>query len=334
MTNPILVELTRGGIVESLHHGAYCVVNARGEVRVSAGDINTPVFPRSAIKAFQALPAVASGAVDKFGFSDDEVALMCSSHGGEKRHVEGSTSMLQKADFAETDYECGTHWPYYQRRANEMIAAGETPSQLHNNCSGKHAGMLAFARHLDADAKGYINPDHAVQREIAHTIGELCDYDLSTTARGIDGCSVPTWAIPLENLALGFARFGTGEGLSEEQAKAAKRIISAVRAHPFMVAGTGRFCTEIMEAIPRLFIKTGAEGVFCGCIPHAKLGFALKCEDGATRASEVAIANVLAQLDVWTEEEASALANFMSRAIKNRRDIETGFIRGADAAFA
>ncbi|MGI9370988.1 MAG: asparaginase [Hyphomicrobiales bacterium] len=333
MTNPILVEVTRGGIVESVHHGAYCVVDAKDDVQLSAGKIDVPVFPRSAIKAFQALPAVASGVVDVFGFSDEEIALMCSSHSGEERHVAGSSSMLKKADFAECDYECGAHWPYYQRRTNQMIAAGEKPSQLHNNCSGKHAGMLAFARQLDAETAGYINPDHAVQREIAKTIGELCDYDLGNAARGVDGCSVPTWAVPLENLALGFARFGTGEGLNEAKAKAAKRIIAAVRAHPFMVAGTGRFCTEIMEAIPRLFIKTGAEGVFCGCIPHAGLGFALKCEDGATRASEIAAANMLLKLDVWTVEEKAAFKNFMSRAIRNRRDIETGVIRGADSAF-
>jgi L-asparaginase II len=161
-----------------------------------------------------------------------------------------------------------------------------------------------------------------VQRAIARTIGTLCDIDLDSQPVGIDGCSVPTWAIPLKNLALGFARFASPDFAG------GRRIIEAVRAHPFMVAGTGDFDTLLMEAVPRAFIKTGAEGVYCGAIPHAGLGIALKCDDGASRASEVAIASVLASLDVWTAEERAALERFREHDLRNWRQIEVGEVRG------
>ena len=166
--------------------------------------------------------------------------------------------------------------------------------------------------------------DHPVQRAVARTISELCDIDLGSQPHGIDGCSVPTWAIPLRNLALGFARFGSGVTLSEGRRAAARRIIEAVRAHPFMVAGTNRFCTRVMQAVPRAFVKTGAEGVFCGAIPHAGLGIALKCDDGAARASETAMAAVMASLTVWTDAERQALENFARTDLSNWRRIHVG----------
>jgi len=331
MSSPILVEAVRGGIAESVHRGAFIVSDVHGSAVACLGDVEHPVFPRSAIKAFQALPMIASGAAEAFGFSDEEIALCCASHGGEGRHVEVAASMLAKIGDDEEAYECGVHWPMYQRRTNEMIAAGEKPGQIHNNCSGKHAGMLAFSRHLGVASAGYVTPEHEVQRAVARTIEQLCDVDLSKTALGIDGCSVPTWAIPLRNVALGFTRFATGDQLDNEQRAAARKIITSVRAHPFMVAGTGRFCTDIMNAIPRLFVKTGAEGVYCGCIEHAGLGFALKCDDGATRASEIAVANVLSRLDVWNEDEQTKLQAFTTKQLFNRRKIVTGKLQASAA---
>lgn len=327
MTDPILVEVERGGIVESSHHGSFFVSDDCGNDIVSVGDTDRPIFPRSAIKAMQALPVLASGAAEGFGFSDEEIALCCASHGGEERHVAAAASMLKKIKLTEDSYECGSHWPTYQRRTNAMIVAGERPRQIHNNCSGKHAGMLALAKHLGNKPAGYIQPGHEVQQTIARTIGSLCDYDLAHTTCGIDGCSVPTWAIPLRKLALGFARFATGKTLSEKERIAANRIIASVRAHPFMVAGTDRFCTDVMASVPRVFVKTGAEGVFCGCIPHAGLGFALKVEDGATRASQIATAAVLASLDVWTAQEVEVLKDFSRRSVLNRKRLEIGIIR-------
>lgn len=329
MSNPVIAEVTRGGIVESRHTGAYAVVDAAGKVIHSAGDIDAPVFPRSAIKAFQCLPVFESGAAGRFGFTDEEVALACASHSGEPEHVRAARSMLAKAGNAEDLYECGAHWPGETQALYAMIRERKEPGAIHNNCSGKHAGMLALARRLGADPHGYTAISHPVQQAIAKTIGELCDVDVSRQPCGIDGCSVPTWAIPLRQLALGFARFASGTGLTASRQAAAQRIIAAIRAHPFMVAGTGRFCTRLMTEVPRAFVKTGAEGVFCGCVLHAGIGIALKCDDGASRASEAAMAAVLARLDVWTEEEKSKLQGFAHTDLKNWRKLHVGELRTA-----
>ncbi len=329
MPNPVIAEVTRGGIVESRHTGAYAVVDATGKLVAAAGDVARAIFPRSAIKAFQCLPLVESGAADCFGFTDEDLALACASHNGEAAHLKVARGMLAKAGMSEAQYECGAHWPHELATQHEMLRREEEPRPIHNNCSGKHAGMLALARHLDAPAQGYTGIDHPVQRAVARTMSELCDIDVDAQPHGIDGCSVPTWAIPLSNLALGFARFGSGAGLSEARKAACRRIIAAVRAHPFMVAGTNRFCTRVMEAVPRAFVKTGAEGVFCGAIPHAGLGIALKCDDGANRASETAFAALLASLPVWTESERKALREFAASDLSNWRKIHVGDVHAS-----
>lgn len=322
MINPVIAEVTRGGIVESRHRGSYVVVNREGNVVAAEGAIGVAVFPRSAVKAFQCLPVVESGAAERFGFTDEEISLCCSSHNGEAEHVRVARSMLAKAENAEADYECGAHWPIYQPASYALIRAVGECAQVHNNCSGKHAGMLALAKQLKADPHGYTQKDHPVQKAIAGRMGELCDVDLDQQPWGIDGCSVPTWAIPLKNMALGFARF------TDPENAAAQRIIGAVRAYPFMVAGSERFDTVVMEKVPRVFMKTGAEGVYCGCVPHAGLGIALKCDDGAGRAAEVAMATVLAGLDCWTEEEQVALEGFRHHTLSNWRKLEVGEVVG------
>ena len=333
MTNPVLVEVTRGPAVESWHRGAFVVVNAAGDVLASAGHIENPVYPRSAIKAFQALPLLETGAADAFGFSERDIALACASHGGEPDHVLVAEGMLDKAGLEERDLECGAHWPSWPKAARDLGIAGAEPTPIHNNCSGKHVGMLALAKHMGAETKGYVGRDHPVQREVAETLGAMCDYDLDDTPCGIDGCSVPTWAIPLHNLALGFARLSTPSALSAERAEAASRIFAAVAAEPFLVAGTNRFCTEVMTAVPRAFVKTGAEGVFCGCVPHAGLGIALKCDDGATRASEAMMAAILAELPVFSGEEREAFAGFARRDVDNRRGTIVGEVRPLEDHF-
>jgi L-asparaginase II len=324
MPNPVIAEVTRGGVVESRHTGAYAVVDASDKLIASAGDITQAVFPRSAVKAFQCLPLIESGAADHFGFNDEELALACASHNGEAGHIRVASNMLAKAGLSETQYECGAHWPHDLASQHDMARRDEEPRAIHNNCSGKHAGMLALAQELGAPAEGYTLIDHPVQRAVARTISDLCDVDIAALPHGIDGCSVPTWAIPLRNLALGFARFGSGVTFDEKRKAACRRIIEAVRAHPFMVAGTNRFCTRVMQAVPRAFVKTGAEGVFCGAIPHAGLGIALKCDDGATRASEAAMAAIMASLPVWTDAEQRALKAFAQTDLSNWRKISVG----------
>jgi L-asparaginase II len=321
--NPILSEVTRGHAVESQHRGVYAVCDAEGRIVVAAGDIKRPIFPRSAIKAFQCLPLIESGAADHFGLSDEEIALCCSSHNGETEHVRVATSILAKAGIGEDAYECGAHWP---ERVPDKLAlgrAGEEPRAIHNNCSGKHAGMLALAKHMNAPLEGYTKLDHPVQKVIAETLDAYCGVETSSADVGIDGCSVPTWALPLENLALGFAKlFSPGN-------KAGERMANAARAHPFMIAGTGRFDTRIMEAVPRLFIKVGAEGVFCGAVPEAGLGFALKVDDGAIRGAEVAVAKVLAALDCWSTAEKDELQGFAQSTLRNWRKLEVGEARAS-----
>ena len=329
MPNPVIAEVTRGGFIESRHTGAYAVLDSAGKLIASAGDIAQAVFPRSAIKAFQCLPLVESGAADRFGFTAEDLALACASHNGEAAHVRVAGGMLAKSGASEAQYECGPHWPHELSVQHEMVRRAEEPRAIHNNCSGKHAGMLALARHLDAPAEGYSRIDHPVQRAVAKAMSELCDIDIDAQPHGIDGCSVPTWAIPLHHLALGFARFGSGTGVSEARKAACQRIIGAVRAHPFMVAGTNGFCTRVMEAVPRAFAKTGAEGVFCGAIPHAGLGIALKCDDGAHRASETAMAALMASLPVWTEAERQALSTFAATDLSNWRKIRVGDVHAA-----
>jgi len=327
MSDPVIAEVTRGSIVESRHEGSYAVVGAGGELLASAGDIDRPVYPRSAIKAFQAMAALERGAVDRFGFNLEEVALMCASHGGEPHHVAAALGMLAKCGLGPENYECGTHWPSFEGAAHDLARAGLDAGPVHNNCSGKHAGMLALALTLGADPKGYTRPEHPVQQAVAKVLGDLCDADMAAVPRAIDGCSVPTWALPLRNLALGFSRLASGEGLNETRRAAAHRIIEAVRAHPFMVAGTGRFCTALMQLVPRAFVKTGAEGVFCACVPHAGVGIALKCDDGAGRAAEVGVAAVLAGLDVWTDAERAALTGLAHMPLYNRNQFQVGEVR-------
>ncbi len=316
MPNPIIVEVTRGGIVESRHTGAFAVVNGEGKIVKSAGDFATPIFPRSAIKAFQCVPLIDSGAADRFGFTEEEIALACSSHNGEPDHVRVARVMLQKAGENEEHYECGAHWPTETQARNDLVRAGAEPLQVHNNCSGKHAGMLALSRQLGADPRDYVSVEHPVQQAVAKAIADYCDVDVEALTCGIDGCSVPTWAYPLSNMALGFAKL--------TETPTGKRIIEAVRKYPFMVAGTNRFDTKLMQAVPRAFVKTGAEGVYCGCVPHAHLGIALKCDDGASRAAETAMASLLASLDVWTAEEKAILQTFTHTDLANWRNIHVG----------
>jgi L-asparaginase II len=316
MPNPIIAEVTRGGIVESRHTGAFAVVSGEGKIVKSAGDFAVPIFPRSAIKAFQCVPLIDSGAADHFGFTDEEIALACSSHNGEPEHVRVARSMLKKAQNGEDQYECGAHWPIEINAQHDVVRQGGEPLQVHNNCSGKHAGMLALSRQLGANSTDYVKIDHPVQKAIAQAIAEYCDVDVEDLTWGVDGCSVPTWAYPLSNMALGFAKL--------TETPTGKRIIAAVAKHPFMVAGTGRFDTRLMEAIPRVFVKTGAEGVYCGCIPHANIGIALKCDDGAGRAAEIAMATILASLDVWTAEEKLVLQSFSHAELNNWRHIHVG----------
>jgi L-asparaginase II len=327
MSDPVVVEVVRGGLVESRHRGAVAIVDAAGTKVFAAGDGTRPVFPRSAVKPLQALPLAETGAADKFGLSDEELALCCSSHSGEPAHVRGVERILAKAGLDASALACGTHWPAAQSAAMALARTG-TPSALHNNCSGKHAGFLCVARAMDADPAGYWRPDHAVQQRVHAVLEDLAGCVLPSDHCAVDGCSVPTWAIPLQNLALAFAKFASGRGLTPARAAAAKRLLAACVNAPWYVAGNGRFCTEIMQLLGKeALVKTGAEGVMCAALPARGFGIAIKCDDGAGRAPEALMAAALSRLLKLDDQKRAALARLAQPKIRNWNDIETGELR-------
>jgi len=331
MTNPVLVEVTRGPLVESRHRGAVAVADADGATVLALGDVAMPVFPRSAIKALQALPLIEEGAAERYRFGDEELALACASHSGEPAHVAIVERMLAKAGLNASTLRCGAHWPISQAAAAALARTG-APSALHNNCSGKHAGFLCVACAMDVDHADYFRPDHPVQRRVRAVIEDFTGAVLTQEVCAIDGCSVPTWAVPLNNLARGFAKFGTGQGLSRRRGEAAARLRQACADQPWFVAGTGRFCTEIMQLFgQRVFVKTGAEGVYCAALPEQGLGIAIKCDDGAGRAASAITAALIARFLPLTDAERAALAPHIAPSLGNWNGIEVGAIRVTDA---
>ena len=331
MPNPVLIEVTRGALVESRHRGAVAVADAAGTMVLAIGDVTTPVFPRSAVKALQALPLVELGAADRYGFNDEELALACASHSGEAAHVAGVERMLAKAGLDPSALRCGAHWPIAQAAAVAVARSG-APSALHNNCSGKHTGFLCLACAMGVDHAEYFKPNHPVQREVRAVLEDFTGAALTEARCAIDGCSAPTWAVPLRNLAHGFAKFGAGEGLSPQRARAAARLRQACARKPWYVAGTGRFCTEVMQLFgERVFVKTGAEGVFCGALPQQGFGIAIKCDDGASRAGQAIMAAVIARFLSLGVAERAALAPLLQPSLRNWNGFEVGAIRQTDA---
>jgi len=337
-THPILAEALRGGIVESFHRGALAVVDADGRVHTALGDIERPVFPRSAVKVLQALPLVASGAADRWQLSDEELALACASHGGEPRHAATAASMLAKAGVDVAALECGTHWPTNDAAIKALAAGGESPSALHNNCSGKHAGfvclgcLMAEGRDRRDFLRGYVRPEHPVMREVTAALQATTGFDLSRTAVGTDGCSIPTYAIPLRHLAHAYARVATGIGLSEGHARAAKRLREAVAKAPFMTAGSGRMDTRLMERLgERVYCKVGAEGMYCAALPELGLGVAIKIDDGNNaRACEVVLAAVVEDLLPLADDDRAFVHALADLELVNWNGIEVGRLRAAD----
>jgi L-asparaginase II len=330
LTNPVVVEVLRGARVESRHRGAGAVVDAGGAVAFAFGEIDEPVFPRSAVKALQSLPLVESGAADALRLSDAEIALACASHSGAQAHVEAAAAMLAKAGLDAASLACGAQWPLGEDASRALARAGQTPSPLHNNCSGKHAGFLCLACASGWDAKGYEQATHPVQRAARATIADVTGATLGEDVCATDGCSIPTYAVPLRALALGFARLATGAGLAPSRAAAARRIFTAVAANPAMVAGEGLFDTEVMRLFgPRVFVKTGAEGVYCAALPELGLGFAVKADDGATRAAQAMIATLIRRFLTGDGEDRASLSPLAAPILRNWNGIEVGALRAA-----
>jgi L-asparaginase II len=324
MANPILVEITRGDLVESVHRGSIAIARADGEIVFARGDIETPVYPRSSLKMVQALPLVESGAADAFGLSTEELALACASHSGEPMHTERVAAWLARIGCGVDDLACGAHPVRYEPVWDDMIRRGEKPTRLHNNCSGKHTGFLSVARHWDIATGGYERHDHPVQQAIAAALKELAG--VQDLPWGVDGCAAPNFALPLSGFSRALAKFADPRALPAPRTSAAKRLVAAMIAHPELVSGTGRSDAALMRAAKgRAATKAGAEAYYAAIIPEAGLGIALKIDDGAGRAAETVIAAVLDKLGlVGDDKDARALVrapilNTRNAAVGERR---------------
>ncbi len=328
MGNPVLVEVTRGSLVESVHRGAATVSDAKGRLRFKLGDVEQPIFPRSALKPVQAVPLIESGAADAFKLSEEELALASASHSGEKMHTERVARWLSRIRCSVADLACGPQRPSHEATANAMIASGERWTPIHNNCSGKHTGFLTLARGLGAPVADYQTIDHPTQRAVEATFSDMAGLSVPLPW-GVDGCTVPNFAVPLAALARAMAQFADTSELSPTRAEACGRILKAMMAHPDLVAGSGRPCTALMRQSERIVVKTGAEGVFVAALPGLGLGLALKIDDGAPRASETALAALLIALGALPDEGAAAL---LARApVLNTRGVKVGERRATTA---
>ena len=316
--NPVLVEVTRGPVVESRHRGAAVVVDADGAVVASWGDIDRPMVPRSAVKPLQAMAMVECGGAEKFALGDIELALACASHGGQPRHVAAVSNWLSRLGLGAEDLVCGGHAPLHADAAWALAARGEKPSALHDNCSGKHAAMLSAALAMGVPTAGYERPDHPVQRRIVDILGAMSGSEIDPGDTGVDGCGAPTHAMPLVALGRAMARFGAPDKLDAARAAAARRLAAAMTAAPDMVAGDGRFDSLFMTAAPRIIVKGGAEGVHAAAFPARILGIAVKIDDGATRAAEALMAALLDRFVGFQGRERRALARWLEPVVRSR----------------
>lgn len=334
MNAEILVEVKRNGIVESVHRGHLAVVDCDGNLIASLGNPEIVSFLRSAAKPFQAIPFLLSGATERFGFTEQEIALACASHNGEEIHTATAARMLEKGGFSEKDLRCGAHEPFSTEIARSLICRDENPSQLHNNCSGKHAAMLAFARQINAPTENYDSLENPIQQQILEIIERFSDVPRASIGIGIDGCSAPNFALPLANLARMLAKLiFPPEDFSTEVREACRRIITAMMSHPEMIGGEEpeRLDTLLMRALRgQIVSKIGAEGVYtAGVLPSPRwkrgLGIVLKIEDGSDRrARPVAVLDVLRQLEILNPQEHESLKPFARIELKNHREILVG----------
>jgi L-asparaginase II len=322
--NPVLVEVSRGGLVESRHRGAIAICDASGKTVRAWGATDMPVYPRSAFKSLQALPLLETGAAAAFGVTDEELALACASHSGEPMHTDRVEAWLQRIGCKEPDLACGPHAPFHEPTSHAMIREGRRPCRIHNNCSGKHTGFLTLARHLDVSVHGYEDPQHPVQVMVRDAIAGMCGVRADRMTVGIDGCAAPNYAMPLTNLALGMARLAQPAGLPAERASAAQRLVKAWRTFPRLVSGTGRACGDLMEASRgSTVVKTGAEAVFMAALPEQGLGVAIKIDDGGTRAAETVMARILVLLGV-ADADNPQIARHLSPQVRNWRGDHVG----------
>jgi L-asparaginase II len=319
------VDVMRGAIVESQHLIHAAVADSQGRLRASLGDPDRVTFFRSGAKPFQAAPLVRDGAIDRFGITLEELALCCGSHSGEPRHVDAAAAILRRIGVDAEALACGPHAPFHEQTRRDLVEAGLEPGRLHNDCSGKHAGMLALARVHGWETGEYHRADHPVQQRILAEIARWTGVPYEAVALGTDGCGAVCFALPLRQMASAYARLAAA---AREGERDATYVVGAMTSYPEMVAGEGRLCTDLMErSAGRLFAKTGSEGLYFVGVPGAELGVALKVADGATRAVAPAILDVLRQLDLISEDDLGALSPHAYPDVVNSRGELVGQIR-------
>lgn len=316
MNSEILAKVIRGETVESIHRGHIIVLDGDGQEIFSLGNPDFVTFYRSAAKPFQTIPFLLSGAAERFGFLENEIALACASHSGEKIHVETAAKMLNKIGLSEADLRCGSHYPFHKESADALIRADEKPNQLHNNCSGKHSAMLAFAKQIGAELQTYEKLENPIQQQILETIIQFTDIPKDEIQFAIDGCAAANFALSLRGMAKGFAKLVfPPKDFDDELREACRRIVLAMMSYPELIGGTERLDTLVMQAASgKMICKVGAEGLWlCGILPNAKwkrgLGIALKVEDGEDlRARTVAGIELLRQLGILSKDDLPELS--------------------------
>lgn len=329
MTLAPLVEVIRGGRLESLHYGAVAVVNAKGDLLYHAGDPDFLTFTRSTIKPFQALPFLRAGGHEKFGFDSRELALMCASHSGEAMHTQTVEGMLRKANCEEHHLRCGCHVPMHFTVQDKAPPAGETFSQLHNNCSGKHAAFLAYCVQNGHPLDNYVEPAHPLQQAVRDSVADVAGMSASDMAMGIDGCSAPNYGLPLSRLAHTYARLAQGDR-DPDYGSLMGELFRAMTLHPELVSGTGRSDLAFMQTVPGDWVaKIGAEAVQVIGIRSAGIGIAVKIADGSTRGLFPATISVLQQIGILPSAESTPLASWARPQINNFRGLHTGEVRAA-----
>jgi L-asparaginase II len=311
--------------VESVHRVVVAVADGSQRLRAVAGPADLISFARSAVKPIQAIPLVEDGVVEHFRISDLELALCCASHNGEPRHVETAAALLKRLGLDEHALACGPHEPLHAPAARALRQSGLHPNRLHNNCSGKHAGMLALALAHGWPAAGYHEPHHPVQQRMLQEMARWSGVEAEDIAIAVDGCGVATFGLSVSSMAMAFARLALATRKAEN---GAARVVGAMLKWPEFIAGKGRLCTRLVQVSGgRIFAKVGAEGVYCAGIPGAELGVALKVEDGSSRAAGPALVALLRTLGVLSDDEVAQLAEFAEPEVKNTRGERVGELR-------
>jgi L-asparaginase II len=325
--NPVLVDVYRGDVLESFHRGVVCVVNEQNEVVFSCGDVHQICYPRSAMKLLQVLPLIVEGGMEKFGFTLEEIAVMCGSHNAEHAHVAAVNSILAKIGLDKDVLNCGAQYPSSKKYANALIKADLKPHHIHNNCSGKHAGMLAMCVLKGWPVNDYINPEHPLQQAILDMCSLMYEYPREQMHIALDGCSAPIYSVPVVNQAIGYKNLCGNKNFPEAVNEACKIVVEAVSKYPFMVAGTKRYCTDLMQiTAPKIIGKTGAEGIFCLSFTEKKLGVCIKIDDGKMLPQyNVAQALVEASM-LFSGDDLASLKPYLTNDITNFNKLVTGNI--------